>query len=372
MALDATDIVHLERAVELAERGRGCTHPNPVVGAVLVRHGRVLAEGHHAGPGLDHAEVAALKQVPDAHGATVYVTLEPCCNYGRTPPCTDALIRAGVARVVVGAVDPSPAVDGQGIAQLRQAGIVVDVAEGDIALRCKRQNNGFRKAAATGLPFVLYKYAMTLDGRVACDSGDARWVSGPESRAVVHALRARSDAVMVGAGTLRADDPLLTARDVGCRRQPLRVVVDPGLSIAADSALVRSVGEGPVLVLCGTGTAPGRRREVESWGVQVAAVEMEAPGRLAPRAMASLLGAREVQELLLEGGPALAGSWWSVGLIDQVKAFVAPRVSSGVGLRSPLVGEGACEMAASAVLREVSIERLGDDVCISGYVAEPL
>jgi diaminohydroxyphosphoribosylaminopyrimidine deaminase/5-amino-6-(5-phosphoribosylamino)uracil reductase len=369
--LDATDILHLERAVELAERGRGCTHPNPVVGAVLVRQGRVLAEGYHAGPGLDHAEVVALKQVPDAQGSTVYVTLEPCCNYGRTPPCTDALIRAGVARVVVGAVDPSPAVNGRGAAQLRQAGIVVDIAEGDIALRCKRQNNGFRKAVATGLPFVLYKYAMTLDGRVACDSGDARWVSGAESRAMVHSLRARCDAVMVGAGTLRADDPLLTAREVGCKRQPLRVVVDPGLSITSASALVRSVGEGPVLAVCGADTPPGRRLEVESWGVEVTAVEQEAPGRLAPRAVASLLGAREVQDLLLEGGPTLAGSWWSAGLIDQVMAFVAPRVSSGVSLRSPLVGEGACAMTESVVLREVTVERLGDDVCVSGYVTEP-
>lgn len=371
LALDDTDIGFLERALELAEQGRGCTHPNPVVGAVVVRDGQVLAEGFHAGPGLDHAEVAALKQVDDPRGATVYVTLEPCCNYGRTPPCTDALVAVGVARVVVGAIDPSPKVDGRGIAQLQAAGIAVDVAGGDIALRCKRQNNGFRKTAASGLPFVTYKYAMTLDGRVACDSGDARWISGPESRALVHRMRADSHAVMVGAGTVRTDDPLLTAREVPCRNQPLRVVVDPTLSLTRESALVKSLDQGPVLALCAHAASLGRRAEVESWGVETAAVGDDGvAGRLSPLETARLLGAREVQEVLLEGGPTLAGSWWNAGLIDRVVAFVAPRMISGTSLRSPLQGEGGASMDCAVSLREVQLQRLGDDVCISGYLRE--
>ncbi len=307
LSLDDFDIIYLSRALALAEKGRGCTHPNPLVGAVVVRDGQVVAEGYHAGPGLDHAEVAALKHIDDAKGATLYVTLEPCCNYGRTPPCTTALIRAGLARVVVGAIDPSPQVNGQGIAQLRAAGVEVDLAEGDIAVRCKRQNNGFRKAVATGLPFVSYKYAMTLDGRVASDSGDSRWVSGEESRALVHRLRCVADAVVVGAGTLRADDPLLTARGVGCRRQPLRVVVDGRLTIPRDAALVRSKAEGPVLIVCSHLVDDARRAEVESWGIETAVVGSDDDGEPLPagvevRGDASVAGAVRAGARIRAGG----------------------------------------------------------------------
>jgi diaminohydroxyphosphoribosylaminopyrimidine deaminase/5-amino-6-(5-phosphoribosylamino)uracil reductase len=403
LSVDDLDIIYMGRAVELAEKGRGCTHPNPLVGAVVVRDGQVVAEGYHAGPGLDHAEVAALKQVDDARGATLYVTLEPCCSYGRTPPCTSALIQSGLVRVVVGAIDPSPQVNGQGVAQLRAAGIEVDLAEGEIALRCKRQNNGFRKAVVTGLPFVSYKYAMTLDGRAACDSGDSRWVSGEESRALVHRLRSVTDAVVVGAGTLRADDPLLTARGVGCRRQPLRVVVDGRLTIPRDAALVRSKEEGAVLIVCSGLVDDARRTEVESWGIETAVVgrdggretlvaghrpavaaahaarqavetlATDAQGdewRVSPRSVARLLGSRGIQSVLMEGGPRLAGSWWSAGLVDQVIAFISPRIVSGTGLQSPLVGIGGTEMACATALREVQTRVLGDDLCVSGYVGE--
>jgi diaminohydroxyphosphoribosylaminopyrimidine deaminase/5-amino-6-(5-phosphoribosylamino)uracil reductase len=381
LPLDELDIIYLGRALELAEKGRGCTHPNPVVGAVIVRDGQVVAEGYHAGPGLDHAEVAALKQIDDARGATLYVTLEPCCSYGRTPPCTTALIEAGLARVVVGAVDPSSQVDGQGIARLRAAGIEVELAEGDIALRCKRQNNGFRKAVLTGLPFVTYKYAMTLDGRVASDSGDSRWVSGEESRGLVHRLRCHADAVMVGAGTMRIDDPLLTARGVACRRQPVRVVIDSDLSITGDAALVRSTGEGPVLVVCSERVDGRRRAEVESWGVETAAVgpdelaggpheAPENPAWVSPLSAARLLGSRGIQSVLLEGGARLAGGWWSAGLVDQVVAFVCPRIISGRLLRSPLIGPGGEDMTAATALREVETRALGAGLCIAGYVRE--
>ncbi len=388
LPIDDFDITYLERALELAERGRGHTYPNPLVGALIVREGQVVAEGYHQGPGLDHAEVAALRQVPDARGATLYVTLEPCCSYGRTPPCTTTLIEAGLARVVVGAIDPSAQVDGKGVAQLRAVGIEVAVAEGDIALRCKRQNNGFRKAVVTGLPFVTYKYAMTIDGRVASDGGDSRWVSGEESRAMVHRLRSWTDAVVVGAGTLRSDDPLLTARVVGNVRQPLRVVVDGNLSITRDASLVRSKEEGPVLIICSHLVHESRRAEVESWGVETA-VGVADEGRshpaasvaggadfqndesyVSPLAAVRLLGSRGIQALLLEGGPTLAGSWWTAGVIDQIVAFVSPRIVSGRTLRSPLIGAGAEKMDGAAGLREVEMQVLGADFCISGYVGE--
>jgi diaminohydroxyphosphoribosylaminopyrimidine deaminase/5-amino-6-(5-phosphoribosylamino)uracil reductase len=373
LPLDGSDRSYLERALELAELGRGLTTPNPIVGAVIVSEGRVVGEGYHTGAGRDHAEIAAIKDAAARSasvsmvGATIYVTLEPCCVYGRTPPCVPALLSAGFARVVVGAIDPSPQVNGKGLQQLRDGGVEVDLAEDALATRCKHQNDGFRKTMATGLPFVTYKYAMTLDGRIATDTGDSRWISGAESRLMVHRMRSVVDVVMVGAGTLRADDPTLTAREVECRRQPLRVVTDPRLCITRDAALVRTVEEGPVLAVCGERVSMDRRAEVESWGVEVAAVAGELP---VPSAVASLLAARGAQTVLLEGGATLAGSWWSAGFIDRVVAFVSPRLLSGEMLRSPLQGVGSETVAAGVHLRETEVLTVGADVCITGYVRE--
>jgi diaminohydroxyphosphoribosylaminopyrimidine deaminase/5-amino-6-(5-phosphoribosylamino)uracil reductase len=302
----------------------------------------------------------------------MYVTLEPCCTYGRTPPCTSALVAAGLARAVVGAVDPSPDINGRGLELLRGAGIQVDLAEEELSRRCKRQNNGLRKSVTTGLPFVTYKYAMTLDGRVATDTGDSRWVSGPLSRELVHRWRAWSDAVMVGAGTLKRDDPRLTARGVDCPRQPLRVVIDPELAMITEgAALVQTAGEGPVLAICGPEVAPARRTEVEAWGVETAIARSDGAGGLVPDEVGRLLAARDVQTLLLEGGPRLAGSWWVAGLIDKVAAFVCPQVVSGRENRAPLLAEGAESIAEGIGLQEVEVEHMGSDVLISGYVREP-
>jgi diaminohydroxyphosphoribosylaminopyrimidine deaminase / 5-amino-6-(5-phosphoribosylamino)uracil reductase len=391
LAVEAHDVLMLERALSLAEKGRGCTSPNPVVGAVIVAGGRVLGEGYHAGPGRDHAEVAAIKDAirqagngegspefpVDAAaaratclGATIYVTLEPCCTYGRTPPCTSALIAAGVARVVVGAVDPTPAVNGRGLQILRDAGLVVDVAGGDLERRMKRQNDGLRKVMATGLPFVTYKYAMTLDGRLATDTGDSRWISGPESRALVHRWRAWSDAVLVGAGTLQADDPRLTAREVECHRQPLRVVVGGAGSLSRESVLVQSVGEGPVLAVTGPGLEERRSAELRGWGVEVEMAAGSGEDSPDPRAVASLLGGRGVQNVLLEGGRRLAGAWWQAGMIDKVAAFVCPKVAPGVEHRGALAGAGPTLMEDAACLLEVEVRPVGSDVLITGYTGE--
>ena len=375
LPLDESDRNFLERALELAESGRGLTAPNPIVGAVVVSEGRIIGEGYHTGAGRDHAEIAAIKDVvtrsasAGTAGGTMYVTLEPCCVYGRTPPCAPALLLAGFARVVVGAIDPSQAVNGKGVQQLRDGGIQVDLAEGDLAIRCKRQNDGFRKVVVTGLPFVTYKYAMTLDGRVASDTGDSKWISSAESRLAVHRLRSWMDAVMVGAGTLRSDDPTLTARQVECRRQPLRVVVDTDLCLERDASLVRTAGEGPVLLVCSEQVPADRRAEVESWGVEVVAVSA---GRPDPSAVARLLAARGVQNLLLEGGATLAGAWWSAGLVDKVIAYISPRLLSGEALRSPLRGPGSESVAAGTQLRETEVQTIGADVCVSGYVKEAL
>ena len=389
MAIEAHDVLMLERAFSLAERGRGCTSPNPVVGAVIAREAHVIGEGYHVGPGLDHAEVAAIKDAirragglapseaaldaaaarAACEGATIYVTLEPCCTYGRTPPCTAALIAAGVRQVVVGAVDPTPAVNGKGIAILREAGLAVDVADGDVARRMKRQNDGLRKIMATGLPFVTYKYAMTADGRTAADSGDSQWISGAESRALVHRWRAWSDAVMVGAGTVRADDPRLTAREVDCRRQPLRVVVGREDSLVSGAALVRSVSEGPVLFVGGVPGAEGRVA-ARAPGIEVAEVACGPDGRPAPRAVAELLAARGIQTVLLEGGPRLAGAWWSAGLIDKIACFVCPKVAPGTEHRGALQTAGPALMGEALALREVEVRQSGADVLIVGYTGD--
>ena len=382
MALTDTDRLYLERALDLAERGRGRTSPNPMVGAVIVAGGQVLGEGFHTGAGTDHAEVVALKDAqqragsPDvARGATMYVTLEPCCHHGRTPLCTDALIAAGVVRVVVGAIDPSARIDGRGIGTLREAGVAVDVADGEIARRLRRQNDAFRKHAVSGLPFVTYKYAMTLDGHVATESGHSAWISGEESRRAVHLLRAEADAVLVGSGTLRADNPRLTARDVGAVRQPLRVVIDSRLRVTREAALIASAGDGPVLLVCSPTADPARIDEVRSWGVEVAVVDPSAGsltgGRPDPRAVARLLGGRDVQSVLLEGGPTLAAAWWAAGLIDCVLAFVAPVLSGGRAAPGPLPVPGTQRMDEALRLRDVEVATSGADARISGYLREP-
>jgi diaminohydroxyphosphoribosylaminopyrimidine deaminase/5-amino-6-(5-phosphoribosylamino)uracil reductase len=271
----------------------------------------------------------------------------------------------------VGAIDPSPKVNGRGLDRLRGAGLQIDVAEGELASRTKRQNNGLRKSVATGLPFVTYKYAMTLDGRVATDEGRSRWISSPESRELVHQLRAWSDAVMVGSGTVRSDDPRLTAREVDCDRQPLRVVLDGGLTLSREAALVRTAAEGPVLVVCGAEVVDARRAEVESWGVETAAVRRGKDGCLDPTEVARVLGARAIQTVLLEGGPRVAGAWWTAGLIDRIMAFVSPQMISGRENRAPLQGAGSVSMGQATPLRELEVRSFGSDVLISGYVREP-
>jgi diaminohydroxyphosphoribosylaminopyrimidine deaminase/5-amino-6-(5-phosphoribosylamino)uracil reductase len=391
LALDAHDVLMLERASSLAEKGRGCTSPNPVVGAVIASEGRVLGEGYHAGPGRDHAEIVAIKdavrRAEESKGAsegpfdaerarsvcargTIYVTLEPCCTYGRTPPCTSALIAAGFSRVVVGAVDPTPAVNGRGLEILRGAGLTVEVAQGELGRRMKRQNDGMRKVIATGLPFVTYKYAMTIDGRLATDAGHSRWISSRESRELVHQWRAWSDAVVVGAGTARADDPQLTAREVECHRQPLRVVVGGGDALTRESALVRSLDEGPVMAVVGTAVGENRRAELSSWGLEVVAIGQREDGLLDPRTVARILAEREAQTVLLEGGRHLAGSWWEAGLIDRLAAFICPKVAPGIEHRGALCAPDRPLMDQAVGLREVEVRKSGPDILVTGYTGD--
>ena len=324
---------HLERALELAERGRGTTCPNPVVGAVVVRDGEVVGEGWHERPGTPHAEVVALLAAGErARGATLYTTLEPCAHHGRTPPCADAVVEAGIGRVLAGARDPNPRTDGRGFERLRDAGIAVEVADGEIGTRARRQNEAYRTWVAKGRPFVTYKAAATLDGRVAAAGGDARWVSGDESRRAVHRLRAAADAVVVGMGTVRAENPRLTARDVGAVRQPRRLALGHGpLPDGSDLELLEGTLE-------------------------------EELGRLAEQG---------VQSLLLEGGPTLAGAFLRADMIDKLVLFLAPKLVGGDDAPPLFAGPAAPTLSASVRLAGMDVRRSGDDLVVTGYIHEP-
>ena len=334
-ATDA-DRTRLQRALELAALGLGRVSPNPPVGAVLVRDGRVIGEGFHACLGDVHAEVAAIgdcrRRGEDPAGATLYVTLEPCAHQGRQPPCTDAILAAGLARVVIGCDDPSDKAAGRGPGILRDEGVAVDFFDGAEAAAARLAVQPFRKRARTGLPLVTVKAAQSLDGFTATSSGDSKWISGLESRALVHRWRAESDAVAVGIGTALADDPLLTARDVedpAGLRQPVRVVFDSAARLPADGALAASVDTAPVLDFVGAGADPGRIAALRDAGVEV--VELQGDRRRRIAAALAELGRRDVGSLLVEGGAGLAGELLDAGEVDQLRLFIAPLLlGSGV------------------------------------------
>lgn len=357
----------MDRALALAERAAGRTSPNPMVGAVVVRDGRVVGEGYHAAAGQPHAEVVALRQAGEAaRGATLYVTLEPCCHYGRTPPCTREVIGAGVTRVVAAMLDPNPRVAGRGVEELRRAGVEVRV--GCREEEARRLNEAFCKYITTGVPFVTYKAALSLDGKVATAGGDSRWISGEESRGLVHRLRDRYDAVMVGVGTVLADDPLLTCRLEG-GRDPVRVVVDSRGRLPLNARLLHSGSRARTLVTT-TAAMPGETRAALEAipGVEVMEVASSG-GRVDPEALLRALGEREITSVLLEGGPTLAASMLAGGWVDKIMFFLAPLLVGGARAPSPLGGEGVARLGDARRLRDVRVERVGEDILVTAYVA---
>ncbi len=370
--LTEQDRAHSRRALELAARGAGRVSPNPLVGAVIVREGEVLGEGWHDRVGELHAERAALRDCAergnDARGATMYVSLEPCAHEGRQPPCTEALLEAGVSRVVIAADDPSEKASGRGPGILRDGGVVVEFLDGPEAAAARLQNQAFRKHARTGRPLVTLKSALTLDGRTATAEGDSRWISGAESRELVHRWRAGADAVAVGIGTALADDPLLTAREVGAERQPARVVFDSAARLPLDSKLVQSVGEARLIVVTGPGAPRERTEALEAAGAEPLVVSGDPVERVAP-ALAEL-GRREVTSLLLEGGATLAGSFIDAGEVDEMRLFVAPVVVGGTGAAPLAGGRGAARIAAAPRALAMDCTRLGEDLLISARLRE--
>ncbi|MGI8945595.1 MAG: bifunctional diaminohydroxyphosphoribosylaminopyrimidine deaminase/5-amino-6-(5-phosphoribosylamino)uracil reductase RibD [Thermoleophilaceae bacterium] len=365
-----TDARHLGRALELAQEARGQTSPNPVVGAVIVKGGRSIGEGYHAAAGELHAECVALAACSqDPAGATMYVSLEPCCHAGRTPPCTEAIVAAGIGRVVVASDDPSPKAAGRGLGILRDEGIAVEVAGGELAHAARLVNQPFRKHALTGRPLVIFKSAMTLDGKVATRTGDSQWISGESSRARAHRWRAQSDAVAVGIHTAAIDDPLLTARVEGVGRQPRRVVFDSEASLRLDSRLVRSAAEVPVTLICSRAAKRTATDALRAAGVEVV---VTSGANEAARIGGALdeLGEREVQSLLLEGGPHLAGVFLEAGEIDEVRMFVAPLLIGGREAKAAVGAEGVERIADAVHAVRTEVERIDDDILILARLRE--
>ena len=346
------------------------TSPNPLVGAVVVKAGRVIGEGFHSAAGRPHAEREALAAcAEDPAGATMYVSLEPCAHEGRTPPCTEAIVEAGISRVVVASDDPTKKASGRGLGILRDEGIAVDVFNGEIAQAARLINQPFRKHARTGRPLVVFKAAMTLDGKVATSTGDSKWISGEDSRARAHRWRAELDAVVVGIGTALSDDPLLTARVEAVARQPHRVVFDSEARLPITSQLIASTDAAPLTVVCGR-AAPRRAVEgLKAAGAEVIVVAGENEGARVGAALDEL-GARGIQSLLLEGGPHLAGAFLDAGEIDVMHTFVAPMLAGGRNAKPPVEGEGAERIAAAQRALSTEVERIGDDILISSRFSE--
>jgi diaminohydroxyphosphoribosylaminopyrimidine deaminase/5-amino-6-(5-phosphoribosylamino)uracil reductase len=370
-----TDRLHLTRAIELAGRGVGAVKPNPVVGAVIARDGEVLGEGWHERFGAAHAEVNAIEAcgLADLSGATLYVSLEPCCHEGKTPPCTEAIVQAGIGRVVVGSDDPTEKAAGRGLGILRDEGVEVVVADGELATRARLLNQAFRKHARTGRPWVLFKSAMTLDGKVATRAGDSQWISGEASRALAHRWRASVDAVVVGIGTALADDPQLTARPDGAPTcpsdQPRRVVFDSIARLPSDSRLLAAAAEIPLTVVVSRAAARADTDALEAAGVQVLVATGEnEPAR--ERTPQDQLGQLGVASLLLEGGPHLAGAFLDAGEIDEIRLFLAPLLFGGRTARDPLEGEGVESIADAVRALTFDCARVGEDLLVSARLRE--
>lgn len=363
-----TDADWMRIALQAAARGVGHVEPNPPVGCVLVKGGRLLVVGRHRRFGGDHAEVDALRQAgSDAAGATAYVTLEPCRHFGKTPPCTRALIEARITRVVVALTDPFPQVAGGGIRELREAGI--EVATGVLERETRSLLAPYLKRLRTGRPWIHAKWAATWDGRIASPAGGSKWITSEASRARVHELRGRMDAIVVGIGTVLADDPQLTVRPPG-PRTPTRVVFDSKLRTPVDSVLVRTARQTPTLIVCGKTYVPANRQALEERGVIVLACSCESGPDMVAEALEEL-GRRGMTNVFVEGGPRVLGSFFDAGEIDEVHAFLAPKLIGSSLAPGPLCGTRRGTMADAVALEEVRVETIGDDVYLNGRVVKP-
>jgi diaminohydroxyphosphoribosylaminopyrimidine deaminase/5-amino-6-(5-phosphoribosylamino)uracil reductase len=360
------DQQHMRTALRLAARGRGRVEPNPMVGCVIARGDRVIGQGRHRRFGGPHAEPDAIRRATGTvRGATVYVTLEPCSHHGKTPPCADLLIDRGVGRVVVAMRDPFRDVAGRGIRRLRRAGIAVEV--GLLEADARELNAPYLKRIATGRPWVIAKWAMTLDGKIATATGDSKWITSVEARRFAHRVRGRVDAVIVGIGTALADDPELTCRLSRPRRVARRVVLDSRARLPVDSPLVRTARDVPVLVAVSAGAPCKRTHALMEHGCHVVQLPSDR-GRVDVGSLLELLGSLEMTNVLVEGGGAVLGSFLDAGEVDEVMAFVGPSIIGGEG-KAPVAGTGADKIAEALRIASLSTRRLGDSVLLRGRLS---
>ena len=362
---------YMERALTLARLALGSTSPNPAVGAVITKDGVIIGEGYTQPPGADHAEIVAMKQAgEESRGATMYVTLEPCCHFGRTPPCTQAIIEGGIAEVHIATLDPNPLVSSRGKASLDDAGIKTELGEREEEAR--ELNEAYIKFITTGLPFVTVKFAMSLDGKIATRTGDSKWISGEESREYVHQLRRVADAIMVGVNTILVDDPQLTARhgleQAGMQEKPIRVVVDSKAHTPPTAQVFKQPGR--TIVAVTLAAPPSNIKVLEKAGAEV----LELPSREALVDLEALLvelGKREITSVVVEGGGTLLGSFFQLYekyLVDKVIAFIAPVIIGGRDAKLAVGGKGAERITDALHLNRVKVERFGDDMMICGYI----
>jgi len=362
---------YMEQALSLAKLALGQVSPNPAVGAVVVKDDIVVGQGYTQPPGSWHAEIVALKQAgEEAQGGVIYVTLEPCCHYGRTPPCTQAIIAAGITEVHLAMLDANPLVSGRGKDELEREGIKVYLGEHEE--EAKKLNEAYTKFITTGLPFVTAKFAMSLDGKIATRSGDSKWISGDEARKYVHNLRYTSDAIMAGVNTVLVDDPRFTARSCGgrggaARKQPLRVIVDGQGRTPLTAQLFSEPGK--TLLALGKFVTPEEKTTFTQVGAEL--LELPSKGGLVDlEKLLKALGEREITSVLVEGGGILLGSLFDCGLVDKVVAFIAPIIIGGKEAKTAVSGEGVDKVVDSLKLKHVSLEKFGEDLMVSGYVKE--
>jgi len=363
------DARFMRRALELAERGRGLTSPNPMVGAVVVSGDTILGEGFHEWAGGPHAEVLALAAAgARSRGATLYSTLEPCVHHGRTPPCAPAVVAAGICRVVVALVDPNPLVAGRGLGALREAG--VEVVAAILTEDAERQNRAFTTAMRLGRPHVTLKAATTLDGRIADVQGESKWITGPDARAAAHRLRSEADAIVAGVGTVLRDDPALTVRlDRPWPREPYRVVLDTGARTPADARLITAATPARALVIVGEHADAARTATLTAAGATVISVPVR-DDRIDLHAALAALAEREVRAVLVEGGGEVHGAFLDAALVDRVAFFVAPRLLGGRGA-TPAIGGAGSPLKSAARIIGVEVTHLGEDLLIEGDIERP-
>lgn len=372
---------YMRRAIELAKRGSGHVNPNPLVGAVIVRDGEIIGEGYHECYGQLHAERNAIanakKRGNSLEGSTIYVTLEPCCHYGKTPPCTEAIIEEKIARVVVGSDDPNPLVSGKGFQMLREKGI--EVIPHFLKEECDAMNHVFFHYIRTGTPYVAMKYAMTMDGKIACYTGDSKWVTGEESRAHVQTLRNHYKGIMAGIGTVLADDPMLNCRIEG-GRDPIRIIADSHLRIPMDSQLVRTAGQQSLIVACLPDADEEKAVQLQEKGVEVlripgvttADITEEQKEVISLPVLMKELGARKIDGILLEGGGQLNESALQAGIVDRIYCYIAPKIFGGAQAKTPVEGQGLTRAADAWQFKRIGMQEFGQDILLEYEKAQEL